>query len=84
MTIEEAIKTLKLVGCMNGTEIEESCDMAISALQKHKKLLADLELVCRGVDPCVCCKHCENRGDQFPCSYGEWCGGVRWEWRDEE
>lgn len=95
MTFEEAIRELELAMSQAENSLRhfardnqlrgrvEALNMAIEALRNYQKAIADLTVICkRGADPCICCKYLENKGDQFPCRYGEWCCGETWDWRD--
>jgi len=49
--------------------------------RRERAAVEDLELVCTVGESCFVCKNLENRGDDFPCIYGEWCMGEKWQWR---
>ena len=64
--------------------IESLQAQLIESQRRERAAVEDLELVCTVGESCFVCKNLENRGDDFPCIYGEWCMGEKWQWRGPE
>ena len=65
----------------HGSSFEREQARKIARLEaENKALLNDLYVMVHG-EVCAVCMNMENRGDQFPCAYGEWCGGEHFAWR---
>ena len=61
--------------------IESLLAQLAESRRRERAAVEDLELVCAGGESCFVCKNLENRGDDFPCIYGEGCMGEKWQWR---
>ena len=70
---------------MAAAELAEEVIYLTSALasceRSERAAMDDLKTVCVSGETCVACKHCCDMGDGFPCRFGEWCKGDKWEWR---
>lgn len=64
-----------------GDIIESLLAQLAESQRRERAAVEDLELVCTVGESCFVCKNLENRGDDFPCIYGEWCMGEKWQWR---
>ena len=57
--------------------------LAASLIRELVAAREDMKVMGIAGESCAVCKNGCNRGDQFPCRFGEWCGGEKWEWRGQ-